>query len=1228
MAVRIESQAEPLPGYRLLERLGGGGFGEVWKCEAPGGLHKAIKFVFGDLSAAGEDGQRAEQELKALSRVKTVRHPYILSLERYDILDGQLMIVMELADRNLWDRFKECRARGLPGIPREELLGYLEETAEALDLMNIEYQLQHLDIKPQNLFLVHNHIKVADFGLVKDLEGMKASMTGGVTPVYAAPETFDGWVSRYCDQYSLAIVYQELLTGQRPFTGNNVRQLILQHMQAPPHVEPLPLADRPIIARALAKTPSDRFPCCRDLVAALRNAASSGSKSGLTDAAPTPIGTGATEPDNGPMMPTPISPHPTANAAGWSSGNGDQELAEPMTACLRPSRPAGSPPGTGTTRIFPAPDGVRAAAGARQAPPEMNGNGVLFPALVIGLGQLGMAVVQRLRQELHLRAGGMERLPHLRLMVLDTDPETIRAALRGSGISYGEGSGVALSDGARLTENEVLLTPLGRPSHYLKPRDGRPEIDSWLHTRMLYRIPRSQVTTGVRALGRLAFCDNYRLIVQRLQAELDVCMNPEALNAAVSQTGLGLRTNRVRVYIITNLAGGTGSGMFLDLAYTVRALLKQAGYAQPDVVGLFLLPNVDRNRTRTLALGNACAALRELCYFARRDTMFMARYHTREPALEDSEPPFARSILLPLPDETDEQATRQTIEEASLFLACDLCSPLGSVADLSRAGRTDTPWEARGLFYQTFGLYQLSWPRRELRSVLARRLCQRLIQRWMSKDSKPIGEAVRAWVEEQWVQQQLGSHLLMERLGEMSQQALGQDPEEVFQSIIRPLSKTDIASNQIGEVLEQFEQLLGKPQDDGLSETPARLVIALREAADKLVQQWGQKLAELPVRLIETPGFRLAGAEEAIRQMTASIEQTLQNHEPLARELSSRAVELYDRLQQLGVKCDTHQPAAPARTKKTLLALRAGKASRKSSPFTEIAELLHDYSKTLYQSLLLRQAGNVFLTLRGHLADEMREINFCRLRLGELLHMLERTADAPALPASNLGEGRGGASTAVHYLYPTGCKDLKEATAHFEDQLNEDALNELDVRMEAMFKKQFAALVNVCLSSGSSNVLRNVEAAMQQTAEEFVAEELGEWNVAEMFLEQRADESQAIDEIIRIFDESAPQLPQAVVPTSKGGMSAELCVLAMPAGPAGERLRALAAEALPDVEWQTAFGSEDLLLYRERVNLPLSELPQLGPLAQDAYRQMSNAEHFTPHCRCDVDFCIGDRLEA
>ena len=70
---------EPLPGYRLIERLGSGGYGEVWRAEAPGGLTKAIKFVFGK-----HDEKRASIELRALDHVRGVRHPFLLSLERIE----------------------------------------------------------------------------------------------------------------------------------------------------------------------------------------------------------------------------------------------------------------------------------------------------------------------------------------------------------------------------------------------------------------------------------------------------------------------------------------------------------------------------------------------------------------------------------------------------------------------------------------------------------------------------------------------------------------------------------------------------------------------------------------------------------------------------------------------------------------------------------------------------------------------------------------------------------------------------------------------------------------------------------------------------------------------------------------------------------------------------------------------------------------------------------------
>ena len=144
MSMTVTSQAEPIPGYRLLERLGQGGFGEVWKVEAPGGLHKAIKSVHGALDGNSDDEVRVRQELKALERVKTVRHPFILSIERFDIVGwdprgtGLSEPAIDCIDD--YDRyFASTDITPDDDTERQEIIGLAEEFADQCVANNEDY---------------------------------------------------------------------------------------------------------------------------------------------------------------------------------------------------------------------------------------------------------------------------------------------------------------------------------------------------------------------------------------------------------------------------------------------------------------------------------------------------------------------------------------------------------------------------------------------------------------------------------------------------------------------------------------------------------------------------------------------------------------------------------------------------------------------------------------------------------------------------------------------------------------------------------------------------------------------------------------------------------------------------------------------------------------------------------------------------------------------------------
>ena len=129
MSLHLDPGTEPIPRYPLVRLLGRGGFGEVWEAIAPGGVRVALKFIRLDTTEAA-------LEERALEVIRNIRHPNLLDVQFADRVEDCLVIAMPLCDESLMHRLRACQAEGQAGLPRAELLGYMEEVARAVDFLN------------------------------------------------------------------------------------------------------------------------------------------------------------------------------------------------------------------------------------------------------------------------------------------------------------------------------------------------------------------------------------------------------------------------------------------------------------------------------------------------------------------------------------------------------------------------------------------------------------------------------------------------------------------------------------------------------------------------------------------------------------------------------------------------------------------------------------------------------------------------------------------------------------------------------------------------------------------------------------------------------------------------------------------------------------------------------------------------------------------------------------
>jgi eukaryotic-like serine/threonine-protein kinase len=297
-------EGQHLGHYRLLRLLGSGGMGEVYLAEdARIGQHVAIKVIraegiaYPGSESAKEAARLFEREARAIARLD---HPNILPLYAYgeETLNDIPLTYLVMPYRKEGTLASWLRQRGsAEALSPTEVPPLLHQAASALQHAH-DQQVIHQDIKPTN-FLIRIRpeqpdrpdLLLADFGIAKFTSATaSASQSIRGTPIYMAPEQWEGHPVAATDQYALAIMVYELLVGRPPFVGNP-GQVMRQHYLTPP---PAPSSLNPrlspaidaVLMHALAKQPEERFPSIVDFARAFQQAAQATSSATVTPEAP------------------------------------------------------------------------------------------------------------------------------------------------------------------------------------------------------------------------------------------------------------------------------------------------------------------------------------------------------------------------------------------------------------------------------------------------------------------------------------------------------------------------------------------------------------------------------------------------------------------------------------------------------------------------------------------------------------------------------------------------------------------------------------------------------------------------------------------------------------------------------------------------------------------------------------------------------------------------------
>lgn len=257
--------------YQLIRLLGRGGFADVYLGEHIHLKKKAALKLIHD----GLDSSLVESFTKEAQIVAALKHPHIVRILEFGFEHQQPFFVMEHAPNGT---LRERHPRG-SHVPLPTIVSYVKQVSSALAYIHAN-KLIHRDVKPENMLIDEDgNVLLSDFGIVTIAHSTTSMepQVGSGTVHYMAPEQIKGLPRPASDQYSLAIVVYEWISGTRPFSGSSYVEVAMNHLSEPfpplhEKIPTLPPQVEQVVHKALSKDPQQRFPTIQDFSTALEEA--------------------------------------------------------------------------------------------------------------------------------------------------------------------------------------------------------------------------------------------------------------------------------------------------------------------------------------------------------------------------------------------------------------------------------------------------------------------------------------------------------------------------------------------------------------------------------------------------------------------------------------------------------------------------------------------------------------------------------------------------------------------------------------------------------------------------------------------------------------------------------------------------------------------------------------------------------------------------------------------